>query len=192
MDSWFKANFSSKTARASVCIGNYQFCPHWQTGLVQYTTVCLHEEEEEAIEKVTEKCKEEEDEISGGEYVGRAREEASGGEIPIFWGQGAPQPCLIPTGGSFPARPEKHSAAGKATVHRPKIENQTNKMFRLKIQQVTRHWNQNPTVNPTNLGSWSRLDLCWKYLRCLHLVLIPRWMGQTLPCGCGALQYQTL
>ena len=30
--SWFKANFSSKTARASVCIGNYQFCPHWQTG----------------------------------------------------------------------------------------------------------------------------------------------------------------
>ena len=64
MDSWFKANFSSKTARASVCIGNYQFCPHWQTGLVQYTTVCLHEEEEkveieeEAIEKVTEKCKE--------------------------------------------------------------------------------------------------------------------------------------
>ena len=31
--SWFKANFSSKTARASVCIGNYQFCPHWQTGL---------------------------------------------------------------------------------------------------------------------------------------------------------------
>ena len=69
MDSWFKANFSSKTARASVCIGNYQFCPHWQTGLVQYTKVCLHEEEEEeevveveieeeAIEKVTEKCKE--------------------------------------------------------------------------------------------------------------------------------------
>ena len=62
MDSWFKANFSSKTARASVCIGNYQFCPHWQTGLVQYTKVCLHEEEE-AIEKVTEKCKEEEDKI---------------------------------------------------------------------------------------------------------------------------------
>ena len=68
MDSWFKANFSSKTARASVCIGNYQFCPHWQTGLVQYTKVCLHEEEEEeeeieeeAIEKVTEKCKEEEE-----------------------------------------------------------------------------------------------------------------------------------
>ena len=68
MDPWFKANFSSKTARASVCIGNYQFCPHWQTGLVQYTKVCLHEEEEEeeevveieeeAIEKVTEKCKE--------------------------------------------------------------------------------------------------------------------------------------
>ena len=70
MDSWFKANFSSKTARASVCIGNYQFCPHWQTGLVQYTKVCLHEEEEEevveeieeeAIEKVTEKCKEEDE-----------------------------------------------------------------------------------------------------------------------------------
>ena len=68
MDPWFKANFSSKTARASVCIGNYQFCPHWQTGLVQYTTVCLHEEEEEvveieeeAIEKVTENCKEEDE-----------------------------------------------------------------------------------------------------------------------------------
>ena len=73
MDSWFKANFSSKTARASVCIGNYQFCPHWQTGLVQYTKVCLHEEEEEevveevveieeeAIEKVTEKCQEEDE-----------------------------------------------------------------------------------------------------------------------------------
>ena len=38
--SWFKANFSSKTARASVCIGNYQFCPHWQTG-VQYRIVCM-------------------------------------------------------------------------------------------------------------------------------------------------------
>ena len=74
--SWFKANFSSKTARASVCIGNYQFCPHWQTG-VQYGIVCMRRRRQEEVKSQ------------------------------FLWPR--PHPCLIPSGGCFPGRGEKHS-----------------------------------------------------------------------------------
>ena len=74
--SWFKANFSSKTARASVCIGNYQFCPHWQTG-VQYGIVCMRKRRHEEVKSQ------------------------------FLWPR--PHPCLIPSGGCFPGRGEKHS-----------------------------------------------------------------------------------